>query len=273
MRQHTIVHITDPHLSNTTGAPENPQKRSPAEKLNQVFADIQVNVPEADFIVITGDLVHEGNAEDYRRLRVLLDAKSAALNLPIHVLLGNHDRTAAFFGGYLNQNPLPQYDYYRDYGDYDAFFLDSKDGDREAGILMPEQLLWLQTQLATGDKPALIFLHHPPYAAPLGAMQYSVLQNGDELAQIVAGSRATGVFSGHIHFPVSYVKKGCLFATADSTAYHIDCRDIHNHSLSDATSYSVITMGEGVVGSEIRLLRHDDQVLAHIPVGDVGFVK
>lgn len=268
---HTIVQISDTHLANSTGAQQNPQTHDPLTKLKWVFDDIQTHI-SAERIVITGDLVHEGNAADYAQLRTFLDQKSQSLGIPISVTLGNHDRRAAFHQGFLNEPPQAGYYSRIDGGDYELFCLDTKAGDTEPGRLEAAQLTWLQHALAEGTKPALIFMHHPVYAPALGAMQYSVLQNGDELKALIDGSRVIGVFSGHIHFPVSFVDAGCLYATADSTAYHIDCRNPHNHELSDATAYSVITFDDTFVGSEIRLVQHEAKVLAHIPVENTDFV-
>lgn len=272
MSVHTIIQISDTHLSNSTGAIENPQVLSPQTKLELVFHDLKLQTTPIDAIAITGDLVHEGNVADYRHLKLLIDNYQQELQVPIHLVLGNHDRTMAFFTGYLDQPVAPNYDYVQDFGDYIAYFLDTKHRNDEPGYLDPSQLQWLQQALQATTKPALLFMHHPIYDACLGNMQYSVLQNGHDLENIIADSSVIGIFAGHIHYPVSGNHDDRFYGIADSTAYHIDCRSAHDHLLYDATAYSVITIDGTDIGYEQRVLQTNRTLMTHISVANTAFV-
>ena len=65
---------------------------SPDEKLIQTLQELKKE--QLDFIVITGDLVHEGNEADYQHFQNILN--SAELAVPVLLALGNHDRKRAF---------------------------------------------------------------------------------------------------------------------------------------------------------------------------------
>src|SRR5579875_1226083 len=98
-----FLHITDTHLNKPTIK----QKflNDPVHNLQRVFDDVYNFETKISFIVISGDLVHEGDEEDYRFIRRFLDEQSERLGVPIYVGLGNHDHRSSFRVGYLNEVP------------------------------------------------------------------------------------------------------------------------------------------------------------------------
>ncbi|XKL32757.1 metallophosphoesterase [Lactiplantibacillus plantarum] len=58
-----------------------------------------------DLIVFTGDLIHDGSADDYQRLHAIIHTMEAEFDCHVRVILGNHDRRAAFYEGYLPADP------------------------------------------------------------------------------------------------------------------------------------------------------------------------
>lgn len=62
-----------------------------------------------DLIVFTGDLIHDGSADDYQRLHAIVHTMEAEFDCHVRVILGNHDRRAAFYEGYLPADPGPYY--------------------------------------------------------------------------------------------------------------------------------------------------------------------
>ncbi|GLB47568.1 hypothetical protein WR164_15470 [Philodulcilactobacillus myokoensis] len=162
--QHNIIQITDTHLKNSTGAKQMKQRFSPNEKLDLVFRDIKRHHLKADFIAITDDLIHEGNIADYCAFKKMISCKQDRLKMPIYVTLGNHDRTKAFYRGYLKQKSKDKYYYQITSSDYDYYFLDTNFNNIEQGYLDYKQLNWLGERLSQSDHPAIIFMHHLPYA-------------------------------------------------------------------------------------------------------------
>ena len=65
---------------------------SPDKKLRQILSELREE--KLDFIVISGDLVHEGNEADYQKLKNIIDAID--FQVPILLALGNHDNKKAF---------------------------------------------------------------------------------------------------------------------------------------------------------------------------------
>jgi len=273
MSKYKIVQITDTHLTPIGADVANNQQIDPCEKLDNIFIDI-VKMPEKpDLIAITGDLIHEGTAEDYDKLAKLLDYYRGLLNIPIQVILGNHDRTTEFFEGYLKEIPREKYYYLLETPDINIYFLDSKFHNYEQGYLGQEQLDWLENHLDKDSKDSMIFLHHPIDGPAIHHMRYSILQESDQLMQTIKDSPVKAVFSGHIHFETSFVKDGIMMHSTDSSAYHIDCDDEHKHLIYDATYYDIITIDDdGEIGTETRCLYEGHDVINYVDVDDTDFV-
>jgi 3',5'-cyclic-AMP phosphodiesterase len=156
--------------------------------------------PAPDFVVISGDLVDTPTAEEYEHLKRLL----APLRLPFASVPGNHDARemmrAAFAGsndvhrsGPLNQRI--------EVAGLDLLLLDSSVPGQPHGQLDASTLEWLEAELtSTAERPALLFLHHPPFRAGIWHMDRQNLLNADALAAIVRRHRRIQlVATGHVH--------------------------------------------------------------------------
>jgi 3',5'-cyclic-AMP phosphodiesterase len=156
--------------------------------------------PKPDLVVISGDLVDTPTAHEYEHLkRLLAPLKPGFVGIP-----GNHDsrelmRAAfpladyAFPAGPLNQRVQA--------GPLDLILLDCSVPGKPHGDLDAPTLLWLEATLAAApDRPALLFLHHPPFISGIWHMDRQNLGNSSELAAVVARHpRLRLIATGHIH--------------------------------------------------------------------------
>lgn len=272
MANYKIVQISDTHLTVDGAKPANHQLIDPYEKLQSVFDDIYVTNVDPDLIVITGDLVHNGDEDSYRHFHHIVQQEEERLMTPIEVILGNHDRTDQFYEGYLGKPSLPRYYFDVESNDWHLYFLDTKCGDIEHGYLDHAQLEWLSDRLSHSEKPGLIFMHHPLLGAPVKQMKYSILQNGDELKRVISGTDVRAIFSGHVHFANTYLQNGVLNVVADSTAYHINCANPHQHFVVDGTSYNIVHLDGDEIGVEQRLLRLGTKTINTFKIPNTNFV-
>jgi 3',5'-cyclic-AMP phosphodiesterase len=156
--------------------------------------------PAPDFVVISGDLADTPSAEEYQYLKRLL----APLELPFAGIPGNHDsrelmRAAlpsasyAFPAGALNQKI--------EVGGLDLLLLDSSVNGKPHGQLDGPTLEWLDAMLAAAPgRPALLFLHHPPFKAGIWHMDRQNLANANDLAPVIRRPpRLQLIATGHIH--------------------------------------------------------------------------
>ncbi|WP_022721366.1 phosphodiesterase, partial [Rhodopseudomonas sp. B29] len=170
-----------------------------AAALQRCVAALNAFVPRPDLVVISGDLVDTPKAEEYEHLKTLL----VPLEIPFVVIPGNHD------GRELMREMFPQTLFPADgplnqlqpVGPLDVVLLDSTVHGRPHGRLELATLQWLDAVLSGSDRrPALIFLHHPPFLAGIWHMDLQNLHNADELAAIVERYPWVRlVAAGHIH--------------------------------------------------------------------------
>jgi Icc protein len=171
-----------------------------AKALERCVAALNEFTPVPDFVVISGDLADTPTAEEYDHLKRLL----APLKLPFASIPGNHDSRemmrAAFPASNYAQSSGPL-DQRIEIAGLDLLLLDSIVPGEPHGQLDPATLEWLDATLASSSqRPALLFLHHPPFGAGILHMDRQNLFNADTLALIVRRHpRVRLVATGHIH--------------------------------------------------------------------------
>jgi Icc protein len=170
-----------------------------AQALERCVAALNEFRPRPDLVVISGDLADTPTAEEYEHLRRLL----AKLELPFVGIPGNHDSRelmrAAFSQNYaLASGPLNQR---LELGGLDLVLLDSSVAGKPHGDLDAATLQWLEAMLAAAaDRPALLFLHHPPFKTGIWHMDRQNLLNAADLAPIVRRhARVQLIATGHVH--------------------------------------------------------------------------
>jgi len=155
--------------------------------------------PRPDLVVISGDLADTPTVEEYEYLKRLL----ALLELPFVSIPGNHDsremmRAVFPQGDVFPNGPLNQKVEIRG---LDLVLLDSSVQGKPHGELDAPTLQWLEITLAASpDRPALLFLHHPPFKAGIWHMDRQNLINAGELAGVVRRHpRVQLIATGHVH--------------------------------------------------------------------------
>jgi 3',5'-cyclic-AMP phosphodiesterase len=196
-----------------------------AKALERCVAALNEFRPVPDFVVVSGDLADTPLAEEYDDLVRLL----APLKLPFAAVPGNHDsrelmRVAfpnAAYGsrsGALNQKV--------EVGGLDLLLLDSSVPRKAHGTLDAPTLQWLDAILAaSADRPALLFLHHPPFVAGIWHMDRQNLHNASELAAIIRRHRRVRLVAcGHVHRATLTMFAGipCTICPAPNHAVDLD---------------------------------------------------
>jgi 3',5'-cyclic AMP phosphodiesterase CpdA len=170
-----------------------------AAALKRCVVEINRLNPRPQLVVISGDLADTPVAEEYDHLKSLL----APLEVPIVAIPGNHDdralmRAALPNGGYTHEGPL---DSKHAADALDLLLLDSSVPKKPHGLLEDATLRWLDTTLGVSkDRPALLFLHHPPFITGIEHMDVQNLHNAEALADVVKRHpRVRLVAAGHVH--------------------------------------------------------------------------
>lgn len=186
-----FVQITDAHMPGHTFWGDNGYEDDETElaDMEEVIADINLLNPE--FVLFTGDLLNEGEMEDFECLRhhTKVIKLLQKFEVPVYIVPGNHDLggwpdtppeqgTARqewwrFFGWRQRTVPPVEQEYYVhdysfDYGNVHFTGLESSDNYDSylyeiygSMGFIPSQLTWLSNDLAAaGDKSKVLFYHY-----------------------------------------------------------------------------------------------------------------
>jgi len=170
-----------------------------ATALKHCIAQVNGLRPRPTLVVVSGDLVDGGKDEEYAHLKRLL----TDLAVPLVAIPGNHDSRAPMRRAFPDQPYAGNgaMNLHVALGPVDLVLLDSSVAGQDHGVLEQDTLAWLDATLASApQRPALLFLHHPPFVTGIGYMDDMNLQNPGDLAAIVARHpRARMIACGHVH--------------------------------------------------------------------------
>ncbi len=181
--------------------------------------------PRPDLVLLTGDLVDEGQPAEYAALAEIL----AGLRIPHLLIPGNHDardvlRAELPAHGYLPaQGPL---DYAIEDHPARIVALDTTVPGKHHGAIGAPSLAWLDATLAADTgRPVLLMLHHPPFLCGIPYLDKYGLEAPERLAAVVARHpHVERILCGHVHRPMQVRFAGTLAVTCPSTTTQIALR-------------------------------------------------
>lgn len=197
-----IAQISDTHIL----SPESdlPAARLRADCLERCVAAINRESPDA--VIFTGDTVQHGRPDEYAWLRELL----APLKAPLFMIPGNRDDNDEMRRAFGHARFLPASGPFLHYAieDFDTRLvaIDSTLAGERKGRFCEARQAWLEETLAAQPgRPALLFIHHPPFDIGdhyVGG--YRRPREAAALQSIVArNAQVVGLLCGHVHWPVS----------------------------------------------------------------------
>ena len=242
-----LVQISDLHIGYPDGDPEG--------SLRVAVQEILKLEPAPAAVLISGDLTHNGLESEYRRLRELL----APLPMPIHPLMGNHDRREPFRQAFSDhagvQSSPDEIRYVVDCAGLRLICLDTWLPGSDGGQLGELQLAWLADQLAKGVA-TVVALHHPPI--PTGMDEFDriglPLSDREALARVLEPAPEL-VVSGHIHRAI----QGRL----GSVPVQI-CPSIFRQVELNLRPGGALRIVEGGTGMAIHIFRPGQPLLTHL---------
>lgn len=216
-----IAQITDTHIKLPGKLAY--QRVDTAAMLQRCVAEVLKLDPQPDLIVMSGDLVDLGRAEEYVWLKTLL----APLRQSVVVVPGNHDDRdalrAAFAGdGYLPASGFLQF-VIEDRFPLRIIGLDTLVPNAGRGELCSERLEWLDATLSqAADKPTLVVMHHPPFVTGIGHMDDIGLTGREAFAEIVSRhAQIELILCGHLHRNIQTTVGGRRVLTSPSPAHQV----------------------------------------------------
>ena len=209
-----FAHVSDTHLckdyGNSSMKDVFEKCESPSNTLRNCLEKLEQQ--KLDFVLFTGDLIHEGTKEDYDYFFEIV--KESLPTTKAVYALGNHDRKKPFFES-----------------------MGLEEG-QETGTISKEQEEWLAGILKnkTTEYGTILAFHHPiVWRTDAFSMQVS-----DELKEIIKNSDVRAIFCGHTHEnSVDFLEK-IPQLTADSTAFGSEITP-EKFCMVEKTGYSIYT--------------------------------
>ena len=225
----------------------------PAERLQAAIETINRTHRDIAFVIVTGDLAHWGEDAAYDNLAAVL----GGLDAPTILMMGNHDKRAAF-ARYFPGVATDADGFYQSLQVFDAATVITLDTLNEAapnheGLLCAARLAFLEQALASAplDRPLLLFQHHPPFDTGLRYMDTIRLANPGQQLEVFARTRKPDyLFMGHLHRPIAGVWQGIPFhiqrALAHQVAFDLETEG-HIPGSHEPPDYSLVTVADGQI--------------------------
>jgi 3',5'-cyclic AMP phosphodiesterase CpdA len=182
--------------------------------------------PPCDLVLVSGDLVDEGTAEEYATVRQAF----AAIRQPILAIPGNHDDREAFRACFAGAPHLPAtgplHVVVGHLGPVRVIGLDVTVPGEHHGALTDEAASWLQARLAEEpDRPTLVMLHQPPIESGIACIDAYSCRGGERLEAILRQHhQVERLLCGHVHRFMQQRFANTLLVTAPSTTTAIALR-------------------------------------------------
>jgi len=228
---------------------------SPSQRLADALAAAVTAHPDAEALILLGDLTHHGTDIEYAELKRLL----AAVTLPVIPMLGNHDRRDAFLRAFPDapQMPSGHIQQWRDFGQHRVITLDSLDGPpfvdgHHSGRLCDTRRAFLEDALATRNgRHAVVCIHHPPFETGIVGMDCIALAEGAAFLDLLAQHGDVHLICGHIHRTISGSARGVPWSMFKSPCHQgvLDLVQPNSHlSSNEPGAFGVVLLSDdGVV--------------------------
>jgi Icc protein len=214
-----LVQISDLHLQSEPFAFRD--ERNHEQQLLQLLDHIQRHHPDADALLVSGDLVDHGGAESYQRLVEHLNQQA----LPWYWIPGNHDDAA------LMRRLRPQQPSLIQAGDWQLQLLDSscEPDNLGSGALSQASIEQLQAQQQS-PAPQLLLVHHPPLDIGCHWLDRIKMSNADAFWQALEGyPLSLLLLCGHIHQVVDLDHQSVRLLGCPSTALQFTDGSVEQH--------------------------------------------
>ena len=221
-----VAQVTDLHIGFDR---DNPHELN-IRRLNMVIDQLNAMRPKPSLLLVTGDLVENGDDTDaYQHMYALIGRWEG----PLLWAIGNHDDRATFRATVpevpVDGDGFVQYEI--DHGGVRWIVLDTLDAGRHGGMICELRATWLEARLAERtDVPTILVLHHPPVDTGIDWMSALACEAWVQRLEAVVrpAAQVVGMIAGHVHRPIATSFAGKPLAVCASTApwLALDLNDI-----------------------------------------------
>ena len=244
-----IIHLSDIHIHS-----EPILEHNPIERFSLALDHIKNNHVDADMLIITGDITHQGDVASYKNFDEIFTKANLPNRLNPKLLIGNHD-DREIFKNYFSTTPndkngFVQYD--MEINNKRFLFLDTIEANSHAGHYCEKRQLWLQEKLEESlekKQHVYIFMHHNPF--PLVQLESDLigLVDRDQFRSIISNfsNIIKHIFFGHQHITVSGNYLGIPFSSPRSINHPLVPNFSNEYRLGSANtdpSYNIVLLND-----------------------------
>ncbi|APX12863.1 phosphodiesterase [Tateyamaria omphalii] len=242
-----FIHLTDTHIV----ADGLLYGQDPGARLAAAVASINAEHGDADFVVVTGDMTHWGDAAAYARFA----AEIGNLDMPVHLLMGNHDDREAFAQA-VPDAPRDTGGFVQSGFDTDAgrfLLLDTKAPEGHAGAFCALRRDWLRVELERTQAPVTLFMHHPPFPVGIAAMDHIMLHEAEAFHEVIAPhtARIRHLFFGHVHRAIWGTWRGISYSCMRGLNHQValDLNRVRDRTVGnfEPPAYGVVLLGDAQI--------------------------
>lgn len=211
-----IAQITDLHIGFDR---DNPHELN-IRRLNMVIDHINAMAPRPDLLIVSGDLVENGDDKRaYRHMEALVKRWQG----PLLWAVGNHDSRDGL-RDVLPEVPLDENGFIQfeaEHGGLRFVVVDTLDPGRHGGMVCEARAKWLRTRLREKkDMPTIVVMHHPPVDTGIAWMSALPCEEWVQRVEkaIRPAKQVVAILAGHVHRPIATGFAGKRLVVAASTA-------------------------------------------------------
>jgi len=200
----------------------------------------RINDHKADFCLIVGDLTEDGTVRQNAEVKDVLKG----INVPMHVVVGNHDYQAANNDRKPFEDQWPKsLNYTFEHRGWQFIGLDTTQGHAGSNtVIHRDTLSYAKDALAGMDKkrPTVLFTHFP-----LGGFLPSRPKNANDLLALFENHNLRAGFNGHFHSKTERPWGDALLTTNTCCSLHRA-----NHDFDPRKGYFLCTAKGGKIERE-----------------------
>jgi Predicted phosphohydrolases len=159
------------------------------------FINANADKINADLIIVTGDISHDGDIPSYERFFKIMNRTS----LPFYFFPGNHDNKKNLDDAAHKQGGNYDINSFED-DEWRMLSIDSVVDKEDFGRVSTHALDTLEKAIAaSGNKKVAVFLHHHPIPVGTPIVDSCMLNNAEELLSLCQRLNVKFIGSGHAH--------------------------------------------------------------------------
>lgn len=209
----SFIHITDTHLLDH--AEESFYGFNTKKYFEKVLSHSLGHFPNADFLLVTGDISQTGTESSYKQLKSVIDQ----IDIPIYCVPGNHDQPKNL-QLIIPSCPDDSINIIQ-FGNYELVLISSWVKNVHHGIISQQDLVQLEDYLTSNKTPfVIIAVHHPPAVINSKWLDKLGLQNREELLYVINKYPGNAMLlCGHIHQELDVQLQNLRLLGTPSTCY------------------------------------------------------